>query len=633
MSTPVDSLTHAQDLARAKEQLLQSETRFQSLLDASPVPQALNNDALQITYLNPAFVQTFGYTLQDIPTITHWWPLAYPEPTYAHWVQTTWFARIDETKRTGQAFRPMEAKIRSKDGSDRFVLASAATLGSGFSGLHLVQLCDITERVRNEQLLLEREQRFRDLLESTEGIVWEADAQTFGFISVSENAKRILGYPTEDWLQPGFWASHIHPDDREQAIAHCAACTGRLEDHDFEYRFIASDSRVVWLRDIVRVVAVDGKARWLRGLMVDVSAQKQVEIELKMRAVAQREAATALAIAAELQERTGELAQVGGWQVDLQSMKLTWTRETFRIAEVQGTVEPPLEDGINLFAPEARATISAAVQAAMDTGTPYDLELPIIGALGTHKWVRTQGFAVMQDGKAIRLHGTFQDITQRKQAELHQAELLAEKTALLNEVHHRVKNNLQVISSLLRLEAARAGRSGSNAQAVLGDMQGRIRSMALLHETLYRSGSFAAVNLGSYLGQLSQQAWRLHAPNGSPVRLQLDLAPVSVNLDKATPIGLLLNELIANCFKHGFPDGRRGTVHIGLEQMASGRCSLTVQDDGVGLPEDFAQKCDHSLGMQLVSDLSRQIGGELSIGSGPGGCFTLVFDCHAEESL
>lgn len=341
---------------------------------------------------------------------------------------------------------------------------------------------------------------------------------------------------------------------------------------------------------------------------------------------AQQHAATALAIAAELQERTGAMAQVGGWQVDLQTMKLTWTRETFNIAEVQGTLEPPLEDGINLFAPEARPVIRAAVQAAMDTGTPYDLELPIIGALGTHKWVRTQGFAVMQDGKAIRLHGTFQDITQRKQAALHQANLLAEKTALLNEVHHRVKNNLQVITSLLRLEGARAS---SSTRDVLTDMQGRIRTMALLHESLYRTGMFASVDLGTYLTQLSQQTWRLHARNGNPVHLKLGLAPVLVCLEKAAPLGLLLNELISNCFKHGFPTEQGGTVHITLEQLEAFRCRLCVQDDGVGLPDDFAQRCAHSLGMQLVSDLCKQLGSELRTGPGPGSCFSVEFECKA----
>ena len=346
----------------------------------------------------------------------------------------------------------------------------------------------------------------------------------------------------------------------------------------------------------------------------------------------QQDTAAALAIAAALQERTGEIAQVGGWQVDLHTMELNWTRETFRIAEVQGTKEPALAEGINLFAPQARPTITAAIQAAVDHGTPYDLELPIIGALGTHKWVRTQGFAVMAGSKAIRLHGTFQDITQRKQAEILMAAALAEKTALLNEVHHRVKNNLQVITSLMRLEAARADQSGSDVKTVLGGMQARIRSMALLHESLYRSGTFAAVDLGAYLRQLSQQAFRSMAPNGASVGLELELAPVLVSLDKATPVGLLVNELLSNCFKHAFPLGRSGTVRVTLQESVDGQCRLAVSDNGVGLPENFVQKREKSLGLTLVSDLAGQLGSVLKTEPGPGCSFALVFECKSEAT-
>jgi two-component sensor histidine kinase/HAMP domain-containing protein len=338
----------------------------------------------------------------------------------------------------------------------------------------------------------------------------------------------------------------------------------------------------------------------------------------------------ALEVAAALQESTGALAQVGGWQVELTTMKLTWTRETFRIAERDNAVEPPLEEGINLFAPQARPTISAAVQAAIDLGTPYDLELPIIGERGTSKWVRTQGFAVMEDGKTVRLHGTFQDITERKQNELRNSANLAEKTALLNEVHHRVKNNLQVISSLLRLEAARVGPNGSNTKTVLTDMQARVRSMALLHESLYRTGVFASVDLGAYLRQLAQQSFRAFTFDHTQVRLELDLAVVHLGMDQALPCGLLVNELLSNATKHGFPDGRSGVVRVELLALGGGRCRVCVCDDGVGLPHDFDQRREKSLGLQLVGDLSTQLGGALEVGPGPGSHFSVEFDCDRE---
>lgn len=125
------------------------------------------------------------------------------------------------------------------------------------------------------------EQRFRDLVNTTDGIVWEADARTFQFTFISEKAVKLLGFPAADWLEPGFWVSRLHPDDATWAPEFCASCTGRLEPHDFNYRFIAQDGRTVWLRDIVTVVTEHGAPRWLRGIMVDITAHKQAEMALQ----------------------------------------------------------------------------------------------------------------------------------------------------------------------------------------------------------------------------------------------------------------------------------------------------------------------------------------------------------------
>jgi two-component sensor histidine kinase len=206
--------------------------------------------------------------------------------------------------------------------------------------------------------------------------------------------------------------------------------------------------------------------------------------------------------------------------------------------------------------------------------------------------------------------------------------LVAEKTALLKEVHHRVKNNLQVITSLLRLEAARAEPAGSHTQVVLGEMQGRIRSMALLHESLYRANSFAQVDLGAYLKQLSQQAFRASADSGT-VRLEQDMVQVPVSLDQATPAGLLVNELISNSLKHAFPQGRSGVVRVTLQPTLDGRWCLQVSDDGIGLPGDFAARRTQSLGLQLVDDLAQQMQGSLhvesSAGASGGSSFRVIF--------
>ena len=140
---------------------------------------------------------------------------------------------------------------------------------------------DITVRKQAEQSLKDSEVRFRDLVNTTDGIVWEADANTFEFTFVSQKAERLLGYPIAEWRKPGFWVENIHPDDQTWAPEYCAACTGRLEAHDFEFRFIARDGSTVWLQDIVTVVAEDGKPRWLRGIMMDVTERKQSDEMLR----------------------------------------------------------------------------------------------------------------------------------------------------------------------------------------------------------------------------------------------------------------------------------------------------------------------------------------------------------------
>ena len=187
-----------------------------------------------------------------------------------------------------------------------------------------------------------------------------------------------------------------------------------------------------------------------------------------------------------------------------------------------------------------------------------------------------------------------------------------------------MKNNLQVITSLLRLEARRSAQP--DTQSVLVEMQGRIMAMALLHESLYTSGRFAAVDLGAYLAQLTTQLFRVLVAESDAVQLHLDLASVHVEMDQAMPCGLLVNELVSNCVKHGFPVGRKVRSPGRAALVDGGRqVRLRVSDTGVGLPEDFDAKRASSLGLQLVSDLAGQLGGALDIGPGPAAVFTVTF--------
>lgn len=252
------------------------------------------------------------------------------------------------------------------------------------------------------------------------------------------------------------------------------------------------------------------------------------------------------------------------------------------------------------------------------------------GVYGYYEYIFSP--VVKGDGSVELVVGSSRNVVAHKRAEEALQASLHEKEALLKEVHHRVKNNLQVIASLLRLEARRS--THDETKAVLRNMKGRIRSMALLHESLYRSGIFATVDLGAYLHQLTSETFRALADDSGLIALHLELDSVTVGMDQASTCGLLVNELLHNCWKHGFPHGHSGEIRVELQAIDAGSSlRLRVSDSGVGLPADFDAKRGDTLGMQLVSDLAGQIGGKLEIGPPPAAVFVVLFAVDQSKLL
>jgi two-component system sensor histidine kinase/response regulator len=189
--------------------------------------------------------------------------------------------RFVETGERHAIGKRLELVALRSDGHEFPVELTIGALKDGDRYIFTAYLRDITERKNSEAILMASERRFRDLVNTTDGIVWEADAESFVFTFVSEQAERLLGYTAEEWTRPGFWVEHMHPDDVCWAPNYCAECTARLEPHKFEYRLIARDGSTVWLHDTVTVVEQDGKPRWLRGIMLDITERKQSDEMLR----------------------------------------------------------------------------------------------------------------------------------------------------------------------------------------------------------------------------------------------------------------------------------------------------------------------------------------------------------------
>jgi two-component sensor histidine kinase len=215
------------------------------------------------------------------------------------------------------------------------------------------------------------------------------------------------------------------------------------------------------------------------------------------------------------------------------------------------------------------------------------------------------------------------EIVERVRAEEQIKASLKEKEVLLKEIHHRVKNNLQIVSSLLRLQSQQI--KDQPALDVLKESQNRIRSMALIHERLYRSQDLASIDFAVYIRDLASHLIRSYRARPGPVELQIDAQDVYLAIDTAIPCGLITNELISNALKHAFPNRSSGEIHIKMEVADTHQFTLIIGDNGIGLPKDVDFRNTESLGMQLINTLVNQLDGSIELRTDEGTEFKITF--------
>jgi len=217
----------------------------------------------------------------------------------------------------------------------------------------------------------------------------------------------------------------------------------------------------------------------------------------------------------------------------------------------------------------------------------------------------------------------FSNISDIKQAQAKIKQSLKEKEAMLKEIHHRVKNNMQIISSMLRINSRRI--SNTMALDILNDCQNQIRSMAMIHESLYKSENLAMIDFLNYIQRLATHLFTMYQVSTDRISLRLKIRDIYLDINHAIPCGLILNELISNALKHAFPDGKKGEIRIEMEEIKKGRYFLKLEDNGIGIPKKINFQSPQSFGMQLVKDLVDQIDGTIEISSDKGTKFKIRF--------
>ncbi len=323
------------------------------------------------------------------------------------------------------------------------------------------------------------------------------------------------------------------------------------------------------------------------------------------------------------------LARLGHWSLDLRSGRLEWSPGVYRLFDLDPAhFEVTYQAFLGLVHPDDRAEVDRSYRAALASHAPYEVVHRLRRPDGRVTWVReTRETTWDAQGQPLLSLGTVQDVTeahlasealQRQEALLRAS--LQEKETLLREVHHRVKNNLQLVSSLLSMQAA-ASPDPALARA-MNEARTRLQAMGLLHEHLYRDGASSTVDLAEYLPELARYVARGYQAADAE-GMQWTVERLQVSLECAVPLGLVVTELLTNACTHGQTAGRPG--HARLEVARRGDdLQVVVSDDGPGLPPGLDWRQGRSLGLKLVQVLMRQLGGAHHIESGPGTVVRLV---------
>jgi PAS domain S-box-containing protein len=342
----------------------------------------------------------------------------------------------------------------------------------------------------------------------------------------------------------------------------------------------------------------------------------------------------------ESEERLAEaqkLAHVGSYDWNITTNEEYWSDELYRIFGLGPQFELNHDTFLSRIHPEDLEYVSHAISEALN-GNPYYIDYRIILPDGEERTIYSQGGAIFDEKNTpVRMRGIVQDITEHKKTE---ESLASIETARKREIHHRIKNNLQVISSLLDLQAEKfANRKWIKDSEVIeayNESQNRVISMALIHEELYKGGGFEMLNFSPYIEKLAENLFRSYRLGSTDVSLNIDLEENALfNMDTAVPLGIIVNELVSNSLKYAFIGKDKGEIGVKLRRDDNVECNkgghrstafvLTVSDNGVGIPDNLVIEDLDSLGLQLVTSLVDQLDGELELKRNNGTEFTIRF--------
>ena len=502
-----------------------------------------------------------------------------------------------------------EQKLIQLDGT--VVDVEAATVPFTYQGKPAAQVVarEITERKLVEEALRASEKRFRTLIENSSDAL-SLTSSNGTILYVSPSTSRIFGLSSEGRLGNNAF-ERVHPDD----LPYIKSQFARLLKHPREsiivqVRTLHGDGTWHWTEAMGGNLLKEPSVRAIVVNFRDITERKQAEEALR-ESVEKYKTLTEHLNVGVYRNTPGPLGKFIEANPAIVRMFGYDSKEEFVAIHVADLYQNPRD----------REDLSKKV---IKDGFVKNEELRLKKKDGTSFVGSVSSVAVSDEsGRVKYFDGIIDDITERKRAENQIKASLAEKEVLLREIHHRVKNNMQIISSLLNLQAGYIKEKDD--LKMIKDSQSRIRSMALIHEQLYKSQDFSRINFPDYVQRLAVHLFQFNQVDPNLIQLKMSLEDAFLDIQTAIPCGLILNELITNSLKHAFPQGRRGEIGLGLHPLKDRTYQMIVRDTGVGLPQDVDIRDPKSFGLQIVTMLVDQLEGKMEVEKEGGTTFKILF--------
>ncbi|WAC04578.1 MAG: PAS domain S-box protein [Methanoregula sp.] len=622
---------------RAEEELREMSLFQESVISNANVWLMVLDEKGKILLWNNAAAEISGYPAHEVIGTNRIWRSLYPDRDYRKKITDTLTGIIKEKK----YLQNFETTINCRSGGQKVILWNTRGLeGEKGQGARFVAIgVDITKSIRAEEALRESEERYRSVVEDqTEFICRFTSDGTLTF--VNDAYCRYFGLKNDECIGKHHNVN-IPPDDARRMKQHIKALTRKNPVALIDHRIIMPSGEIRWQRWSDRAIFdKDGRVVEYQTVGRDITEQKQAEKALQ-----------------DSERRFSDIISFipdATFAIDRQGKIIAWNRA---IEKMTGVAAGDMigkgdhEYGIPFYGERRpilidlifgdNEEITKKYPAIQKKGDKFISEIFIqrlYGGKGAHLWFIASPL-YDTNGNVTGAIESIRDVSDRKRAEEALIKLneeleqrvkerteqinasLEEKVVLLREIHHRVKNNLQIIISLLKLQSRYM--TDENTVAAFRECQNRVMAMSLVHEKLYQSEDISKIDLGNYVRFLGNSLFQFFGRSEKGVTFSTDIRNISLDINTAIPVGLMINELVSNSLKHAFPDGKIGEISIAIHQKER-QLTIVYKDTGVGIPQEFDWRKAKSLGLRLVISLVEQLFGTIELDRTAGTVFTIV---------